>query len=217
MAFAEHKVTLVRRPLGRGPVERLRAAVLDFTRWTDGSPVIAYDESLYECRLHSLTVGAWAPAGIPFEGRVFDAQYEVRWVAHDDRSFEMWAVADDEAMRDRAVDDPTYVIETAWRHYRRYYLLGTGTSVAGTFRDARYGPDKTFVYPVGEPTEAPRTGDDGNEDPRSLRAYVLVAEYYRDRPAWDGLSADVLAQTLDDPMLLAHRFVSVHAGRTIDG
>ena len=156
--------------------------------WRTDSDVFVYVEALNECALSRGRFGgemAREPVK-PFEGRLFDGDTEARWRLSRSGEWSAWIV--------REAGDG----EIARRRDRRYYLRGVYDEGRTVFREARYPVD--FHYPV----EGAQRGD---------RAYIEVAEYSRRGPDWSRLDDNDARAALEAPLLFAHRFFGVGAGR----
>lgn len=176
--------------------------------WNGPHRVYAYTESVSKCSLvGDVLVDAWRAPDDAMEGRLFDANAEVRWLRKDalqadgSRSpeYSYWVVRE----LGSGEKEPTGTdVECAslTRLDRPYVLLGRGTPNAGEFREARY-PGVVFRYPVDAVAVPPESG----------RAVITVAEYRRSRPTTWGDERAVRA-VLASPLLTSHRFVSVSLG-----
>jgi hypothetical protein len=187
--------SVFQRGTGRLAWAELLAAASEFAGWADTEQVFVYDESVDDCRIQSRqAVSTIAPPPRAFEGRFFNSQADVRWVAGDDGRFEAWVVREA-----KAGDDPDAVVDYAEVKPRHYYLLGIAIGEPGRFEEARY-PGKVFKYPVERPA-------------RKQRASVKVLEYFRAAPGWKSIAGEERTElALNEPMLCAHRFVDVDAG-----
>ena len=166
----------------------LKSGIQQAASWGNGSDVFVYAESLYECSLSQLPMDKVAEPRMAFEGRLFDAAIEARWRRLQDGRWAAWIIreAESEGARVQRID-------------RRYYLRGIRDKDRDTFHEARY-PRKLFTYPVENA---------GHPD----RAYVIVAEYWRTEPDWENETYEAASAALAQPLLCAHRFVEVNAGR----
>ncbi len=180
--------------------ENLSASAL--VAWISGfaalkhSPkVFAYSETLAACTLTSIELSAWTVPDLPMEGRVFGERGDVRWRCLPDGRFNGWSI--------REVDKD--VAGASVREYadNNYYLVGRGTTEPGQFTEARY-PGVLFNYPIESvfnEAEAP-----------NARGFVTVREYGPVKPddsTIQKLAADQVVQLLNQPRLIAHRFVYV--------
>lgn len=155
--------------------------------------VLHYREGLHECAFAWASPSGYPPADHAWEGRVVFSQAELRWVRDPDGKLRGWLLTEhaekpghDDAVRVRSTD-------------RKYYLLGTADTAAECFREARY--PKPFKYPVKLDGKA--TGD--------TRAWIMVREYQR-APDWSQLNDDECLALLEQPMVVAHRYLRLGAG-----
>ncbi len=155
--------------------------------WTPETELFVYSERVARCELRRQAVKEAQEPDQGFECRLFDGTCEVRCVA-DDGQLRAWVI------REKSNGQPVRVL------HRRYYLVGISTTTPDKFREARY-PDVVFQFPV--------SGGAAGVD----RAWIEVAEYYRAEPAWRELSAEDVRRHLAEPLLVAHRFVSVGIGQ----
>lgn len=183
-----------RLPIQAGAWRTLMAAITQKAEWSSETSVFVYTESLDRCVLEQLCLIDVPEPNTPFEGRMFDATTEARWRRVADDRWTAYIIREHRSEGRRA-----------YRTIRRYYLRGVRDDRTADFREARY-PGKRFVYPV-------HTGDAA---PSRDRAYVEVAEYWRTEPEWADLDDNDAARVLAQPLLIAHRFISVAAGSDED-
>lgn len=176
--------------------EDLLCTISPATNWTDDE-VFVYTEALGDCSLwrHPFCGLAKFAPDKPFEGRIFDKKVEARWRRLQNGEWRAWTVREQSSESSDG--------ESARRILRKYYLRGVRDQANhDEFHEARYS--RTFKYPVKAATEV---GD---------RAYIEVAEYWRTEPCWSGeecKNIDEMRRMLGEPILFAHRFVEVGAGR----
>jgi hypothetical protein len=191
---------LLRQSSGRGRKSLPDALSALPTGWQGEAEVFAYWETPRECRLVHGRLSETMPPEIAFEGRLFNDIAEVRWVRRSD-GYEAWLTREDPSV--------TPALGTA---KRRYYLIGlpdesrTSSSGGRIFTEGRYPHE--VVYPVGPPPS------------KDARAYIEVVEYRAIKPTWSALEscAEVdLADCLDQPLSIAHRFVGVGVGDNSEG
>lgn len=163
--------------------------------WNDETPVFAYSETALRCELDRIALNKVAPGDLPLEGRLFDGAGEVRWVAREDGKFDAWFLCETAA----SDSDDERVVRVEPPQKQKYFLLGRGTAVSREFTEGPY-PGKMFKYPVDA---------SGATKPELVRAYILVYEYYRKQPEWDTKSGEEIERLLNEPVLVAHRFVDV--------
>ena len=175
--------------------EDLLCTISRATEWSSDA-VFVYTEALGDCSLsaHPFLDLVNHEPGKPFEGRIFDAKVEVRWRRLQNSEWRAWTV--------RECSSKSSEGKPARRIVRKYYLRGNrDKDRCNEFHEARY--PKKFQYPV----RAAAVGD---------RAYIEVAEYWRTEPCWNGeecRNIDEMRRTLGEPILFAHRFVGVGAGK----
>jgi hypothetical protein len=159
--------------------------------WLADTDVFVYSETARECTLDRMKLSSAVRGDHPLQGRLFNPAGEVRWVARPNAELDAWFHSEG------AGSEATIRIEQA------YFLLGRGTIAQGEFSEGRY-TGKRFRYPV---TPA------GTRETSLTRAYVLVHEYYREEPQWDRYLDEEhetqINRGLNEPMLIAHRFVDV--------
>src|SRR5579862_6995390 len=130
-----------RKSTTRGEWNAVIAEATDLARWAADTPVYHYRESVDECAIDApQAVATVQPAALAFEGRLFNPTAEVRWLGHDDGTFQAWVV------REGAPDDKEHLAEFSGPKEQKYYLLGLGDAALGVFREARF-PAKEFTYP----------------------------------------------------------------------
>lgn len=185
------KVLLARHALESVDWHRIVAEAIARFKWRPDAEVFAYSESAHDCRLDRVGLSNVTLGDRAFEGRLFDGAGEARWRARDDGRFDAWLLS--EASPGAADAEPAIRVAP-----QKFFLIGRGTTNPGEFREGRY-PGTRFRYPVG-PIEA--------AEPSTARAYIEVQEYYRAEPAWKEVT-DEVERLLNEPLLLAHRFVGV--------
>ena len=195
---AQSPIALSRSPAGGTWSDLMHCVAGDF-KWADGLRVTSYVEALAECRFQTHRgLDGTAPPADAFEGRLFAARCEMRWVSRGEGRFEAWLLREHDA-RESPLPANALPVE---KSVRRYYLIGHGTLQPGEFREARY-PGKSFHYPLAQPSAAAAAVE------RS-RTYVDVAEYRRLKPDWSELQEPGRVNAeLDAPLLVAHRFVEI--------
>ena len=172
-------------------VERISTA----TGWKPDDLVYAYAEALGSCSLLRRPLAAAEPAEDAWEGRLFAADAEVRWLREEARDpYSAWVT--DEASGDDARTCETFD--------RRYYLIGMFSRRAGAFVESR--------YPGAGWDSDPCWGDLRRDARENDRAYILVREYSAARPERWPESAAEAGALLDDSGLVGHRFVQVGVG-----
>ena len=119
-------------------------------------------------------------------GRIFSAKGEVRWLREGARC-RMWTLNEGDGK------------EYYRRREQRYYLWGMRTK-DGTFSENRM--DRVFEYPLAKDPGV--TKDD--------RAYILVVEYLAAAPSSWPDNVDELERLLNQPEIVAHRYLSVGCG-----
>ena len=191
--------------------EALSSKMMASARWRDDASVFVYVESLDNCELERCAAGsvldsvrecARSELTNLLEGRIFDSSVEARWRRLAAGKWAAWIVRELPKAPEAANDSTSDWSRPARRTIRRYYLLGKRGQTANNFHEARYA--KRFKYPV--------QGACPND-----RAYVEVAEYRRVEPEWSDFAATddgikTINHKLSEPLLFAHRFVSVGAG-----
>jgi hypothetical protein len=124
-------------------------------------------------------------------GRVFSPKGELRWL-RDSSGCRFWKTVES--------SDGT---RTFRKRERRYYLWGMRT------KDGSYSENRTvgaFHYPI----PAANAGGEQVDD----RAFIVVAEYLAAEPvSWQLPVAEVQA-ILNQPEIVAHRYLQVGSGRT---
>ena len=190
----DQPVTITQAPLVEGADwATLCAAMIVHADWLDATPLTIYVESVARCGFDESSgaaLASWSCPADAFEGRVFGGRADARWIRRDDGTFQAWVVREDAAGPDECNAKVTD---------RTYFLLGRGTAEKGVFTEARY--PRAFEYPV-EASVA--------KTPADVRAFVRVAEYEPCMPDWSAKrSEEEMIAELDQPMLAAHRFVSL--------
>ncbi len=155
--------------------------------WKDDELVCRYSESVSTCELKKdEPLSRFTPAADAWEGRFFNAYAEARWIRSPDGSFSVWITREGSSGR------------KVMREQRCYYLIGIWGK--GQFAEHRY-PGTPFDYGVS----GKRDGD---------RAYIEVYEYAPAEPNWsDDPDEATIQARLNQPMIIAHRFFNVDAGR----
>ena len=196
---------ILRRQDSADSWSRLVACIAGLTGWCADSPVYTCSETLGGCRLALCGFADLRDPSdeTPFEGRIFDSGAEARWRRGEDARWQVWVTSECDprasAAGNAALPDVPGC-EPAIRTDRRYYLLGIRDArQQDEFHEARY-PGTRFIYPV--------TAADADD-----RAWIEVAEYRRAEPDWSAIDDAAAERLLALPLLFAHRFVGVAAGK----
>jgi hypothetical protein len=176
-----------------GPARWADLRIAEEASWATNSHVIAYEESVGSCRIERKHLADVTPGPDSFEGRIFDEHVDVRWLRQPGLEdgqpiFRVWVTKEcaDGGIEVEAIP-------------RTYYLIGVH-SVDG-WSEARY-PQARFDYPVDPPSV------------EKSRARIHVEEYAPAEPDWSRLpSEEQVEHGLNQPRVIAHRFVSIEAGR----
>jgi hypothetical protein len=165
---------------------QLLIQVQEKCQWKQDQPVWAYTESVSKCELKKQSLSEFDPSAGAWEGHIFSTDADVRWRSNPEGTFAVWITR--EATTGRSV----------MRTARRYYLIGT-------WRDGRFGEHRY-------PSALLDYGVTGNHE--DDRAFINVNEYSPAEPAWnEQKDADSIEKLLNQPLVIAHRFVGVEAGR----
>jgi hypothetical protein len=165
---------------------QLLIQVQEKCQWKQDQPVWAYTESVSKCELKQQALSECDPSARAWEGHIFSPDADVRWRRNQEETLAAWVT--------REATPGCSVMRTA----RRYYLIGTWRD--GQFAEHRY-PGASLDY-----------GVIGNRE--DDRAFIKVYEYAPAEPAWnEQKDADSIEKMLNQPLVIAHRFVGVEAGR----
>lgn len=185
--------------------ETLLPYLKKFTNWSDTTVVYAYLERLDTCSLTSQPLAAVSYGATVWEGRVFNDTADVRWV-NSQQGFRAWVtvpgVFSKEELQSQEqtvkIESQSFQVNT---QERPYYLHGEywkpSQNGVFLFTEGRF-PHKVFEYPL---QQVPKEKE---------RAYIVVREYFRQQPDWN--TVDDIELALDQPLLVAHRFISVNSG-----
>jgi hypothetical protein len=194
-----------------GPAPWNELAIEPATGWSATTAVNACIESVTACELVREPLAAAlarvaADTERMFEGRFFTAEVELRWCRDAAGTFRAWMTREISPAAGESLS-PGWLRAVVCD--RRHYLLGQYDegSVPPTFSEARY-PGRRFHYPPADFTtggeDTPRPGD---------RAFVVVLEYEPLPPRWETYDAAAVEAALNQPRVIAHRFVGIGYGR----
>jgi hypothetical protein len=195
-------VTIDRCAFEEADWSKLVRKLVEKAEWSLETQVFSYEESVKECTLEFKVLRDVIPAADAFEGRLFWGQADVRWMPRTEGGYIAWLVR--ESPR---APGPDSIVVTS--RERSYFLLGVAAAGAGPLEDGNYAfeegryPGKVFKYPVRQ--QEPVTPGD--------RAYIEVIEYELPAPPWPN-DVDAIEGKLNQPILVAHRFNGVRAGRS---
>lgn len=150
-----------------------------------GEPAFLIVQSFEHCLFTKFT-GTIPDLATSFSGRIFGPQAEVRWVREGDLC-RYWLLWEGNGGR------------PALRREQRYYLWGIWDGKR--FAELRIPDYQPLAYPL-----------DGNPAPQD-RAYIRVYEYYPVPPNPWPSQAEEVEKLLNQPRLLAHRFVGLACGQ----
>jgi len=153
--------------------------------WTDGlSPSLLLSQSYLELQFLPL------PTPLPnlaatFSGRIFNPKLEIRWERSGDRAL-LW----------RLSETPSSSAISCESCDRPYYLWGEQDGAA--FSEGR------IPHPLHYPIQSTAKHD---------RAFIRVREYRPAKPNPFKSNLEELMDQLNQPRLLAHRFLSLEVGQ----
>lgn len=176
-------------------------------------PVLSYTESLASCEIQQKTwdVLSFDEDQTLWQGRVFNHHFDLRWVrnpSNSNSSWQAWLTVEfcHTSMIDKVLTPQANIQYQAIRKEKKYYLNGLFKEEASDgifiFTEMRY-PDKEFKYPLP------------NKPKDKERAFLTVYEYERLMPKWEVVKDHEIQEYLDQPLLIAHRFVSLDFGQNI--
>lgn len=174
-------------------------------------PVLSYTESLGNCDIQQKTWNdllSFDKDQRLWQGRVFNHHFDLRWVrnpSNSNSSWQAWLTVEfcHTSMIDKVLTPQANIQYQAIRKEKKYYLNGLFKEEASDgrfiFTEMRY-PDKEFKYPLP------------NKPKDKERAFLTVYEYERLMPTdWTDITDDCVQEYLDQPLLIAHRFVKLGA------